>query len=171
MLSSLVEDLLQTSKSESSRLLHQYSTFGLFQVTKDVIKDFEFDKQHDITLDGEQHLQITADKTQVEQVIINLLNNAVKYTPSGGNIVVKIEKQENEVKVTVIDTGIGISEDKTPYIFERYYRGDHPVLNVSGLGLGLFTSREIIKSHDGEMGVSSQEGKGSAFWFTLPLKG
>jgi two-component system CheB/CheR fusion protein len=167
-LSSLVEDLLQTSKTDASRLLRQYSSFSLFQLVGQVIKDLEFDQKHQISISGNRDVEVTADKAQIEQVIINLLNNAVKYTPAGGSIVVNIEKLESEVKVTIEDSGIGIAEDKLLYIFERYYRGDHPVLNVSGLGLGLFTSREIIKSHDGEIAVSSQEGEGSAFWFTLP---
>lgn len=168
-LTSLVEDLLQVSKSESGRLLQQLSSFSLSALIETVIKDLEFNQKHELKVSGERDLEITADKEQLAQVMINLLNNAVKYTPAGGRILIEIEKLDNDVRVTVKDAGIGIPVDKLPYIFDRYYRGDHPVLNVSGLGLGLFTSKEIIKSHHGEMGADSQEGKGSTFWFSLLL--
>ena len=100
--------------------------------------------------------------------MINFVNNAIKYAPESKEIRVNIKKVNDLVKVSVTDEGPGITEDRVPHLFDRYYRVDSTGLKYSGLGLGLYISAEIIKKHKGEIGVYSEPGKGSTFWFTLP---
>ena len=96
------------------------------------------------------------------------VNNAVKYAPHSKEILIRIEKVNNMAKVSVIDKSPGISPEKIPHLFDRYYRVDSSGSQYSGLGLGHYISAEIIKKHSGEIGVDSELGKGSTFWFTLP---
>jgi signal transduction histidine kinase len=97
------------------------------------------------------------------------VNNAIKYAPGTKEIYANIEKINNMAKVSVSDNGPGIATEKLPYLFDRYYRVDSSGMQYSGLGLGLYISAEIIKGHNGQIGVDSELGKGSTFWFTLPL--
>jgi signal transduction histidine kinase len=114
-------------------------------------------------------LQVYADENAIDQVIVNLVNNAVKYAPDSKKIKVFIEGNPNFVKVSVKDSGPGIPGEQLPLLFNRYYQAEAPKHRNPGLGLGLYISSEIIKQHGGEMGVESEPGKGSTFWFTLPV--
>jgi signal transduction histidine kinase len=93
----------------------------------------------------------------------------VKYAPNSKEIIFNIERVGNSARISVTDTGPGIPAEKLAHLFERYYRTDAAGYQNSGLGLGLFISAEIIRKHGGEIGVESEVGKGSTFWFTLPL--
>lgn len=123
---------------------------------------------HKITVIGED-VAINADQARIEQVLNNLVNNAVKYAPQSRDIELKLEVQPTCVKISVKDHGPGISEEQIPHLFERYWRASHDGASYSGLGLGLFICAEIVKRHGGEIGVESEIGKGTTFWFTLPL--
>jgi signal transduction histidine kinase len=122
----------------------------------------------ELIVEGDEGLQVTADDDRIEQVIINLLNNALKYAPASKKIFLIAEQEGESVKVSVKDSGPGISPDKIPYLFDRYYRADYTGQQYSGMGLGLYISREIILRHNGKIGVDSEVGTGSTFWFTLP---
>jgi len=100
----------------------------------------------------------------------NLVNNAIKYAPNSLTIDIIIEKTVDSAKISVQDYGKGISADKQTHIFNRYYRIDSTVENGSSLGLGLYICSEIIKKHNGDIGVISELEKGSTFWFTLPVQ-
>jgi signal transduction histidine kinase len=126
--------------------------------------------KHSIHIQGDKELEIYADEHRIDQVIVNLVNNAVKYAPDSKDIFITIEKEQDQVKIAVRDDGPGISEDKIPHLFDRYYRVHSTGYQGSGLGLGLYICAEIIKRHGGEIGVESELGKGSTFWFTLPLQ-
>jgi two-component system CheB/CheR fusion protein len=121
---------------------------------------------------AERDVNVHAGRTGglIDQVLINLVNNAVKYAPESKEIVINIESVDNMVKVSVIDKGPGVILEKKVHLFERYYQADNNGNSYSGLGLGLYISSEIIKKHEGEIGVDSEVGKGSAFWFTLPIE-
>jgi len=114
-------------------------------------------------------LEVDADPQLIDQVIVNLVNNAVKYAPLSKDIIISVQPEQGFAKVSVIDFGPGISQDKLPYIFDRYYRIDTGTAQFSGLGLGLYICAEIIYKHGGNVGVESKRGEGSTFWFTLPL--
>jgi two-component system CheB/CheR fusion protein len=111
---------------------------------------------------------ITADGAKIEQVLINFLNNAVKYSPDAARIEVKVITSEGQAVVSVKDFGIGIPSQHLEDIFNRYFRAN-PDSSSGGLGLGLYISKEIILRHNGDIGVESKEGEGSVFYFSLPL--
>lgn len=110
--------------------------------------------------------QVKADSSRLQRVFVNLVSNALKHTKSG-TILIKAEEEENFIKVTVKDTGSGISEEDMPHIWERYYKGKH---SETGTGLGLFICKFIIESHGGKIWAESEVGKGTSFMFTLPVE-
>jgi signal transduction histidine kinase len=113
-------------------------------------------------------VEVVADRNKIDQVLVNFVNNAVKYAPESKEITILLEQLPQKVKVSVIDKGQGIPEQNIPHLFNRYYQVKNEQTKVKGLGLGLYISAEIIKKHQGEIGVDSVLGKGSTFWFTLP---
>jgi two-component system phosphate regulon sensor histidine kinase PhoR len=101
----------------------------------------------------------------------NLIENAVKYTPEGGTVTVAAEAYDGFCRLTVTDTGIGIPETDLPRVFERFYRVDKArSRQMEGTGLGLSIVKHLVQAHGGEVGVKSEVGKGSEFWFTIPLE-
>lgn len=126
--------------------------------------------KYNLVFEGDKKLQVYADEDRIEQVVVNFVNNVVKYAPDSTDICLKAQKVRNVAKISVRDTGPGISMEQIPRLFERYYRADYSGMRYSGLGLGLYISSEIIKQHGGEIGVDTKLGKGSTFWFTLPLE-
>lgn len=114
---------------------------------------------------------VTADPQMIEEVLDNLVDNAVKYSPAGGKISISVNHDNEVVKVTVSDEGMGISEKGQKHLFERFYRVERgPGQVTKGLGLGLFICKTIIEAHGGAIRVSSREGKGSQFTFSLPIR-
>ena len=123
-----------------------------------------------IIYEGEKNITVHADKDKIEQVLVNFVNNAVKYAPASKEIRVKVITEGVLARVMVIDNGPGIPGERLPDLFKRYYRvHSNDGNNISGLGLGLYISAEIIRQHGCDIGVDSQLGQGSTFWFTLPL--
>jgi two-component system phosphate regulon sensor histidine kinase PhoR len=112
--------------------------------------------------------EVQADPDRIEQVLINLLHNAIKFTPPGGKIDMTAKSGENEVIFAVRDTGIGISPEDLPRIFERFYKADRARTSV-GTGLGLSISRHLVEAHNGRIWAESEQGKGSTFFFSLPI--
>jgi signal transduction histidine kinase len=124
---------------------------------------------HRMYVKGHTHLQITADRQRIEQLLINLLTNAIKYSPSDTEIEILLEALPHVVKVSVKDQGIGIPPEKQSKVFDRFYRADNTNKNISGLGIGLFICAEIVKRHKGTIGVKSDHGQGATFYFTITL--
>lgn len=113
---------------------------------------------------------IKGDQQRLVQVLINLISNAIKYSPQGGTVTVKARREENEVLISVHDEGIGIPEENQEKIFTKFYRvdsSDHR--EIGGTGLGLSICKEIIELHGGKIRVESHEGEGTRFTFSLPL--
>jgi two-component system phosphate regulon sensor histidine kinase PhoR len=122
-----------------------------------------------LTVHCEPALQpIVADPPRLEQVLVNLIHNAVKFTPRGGSIHVYASQADGVVEFSVQDTGVGIPEENITRIFERFYKTD-PARNKSGTGLGLAIAKHLVEAHGGQIGVESREGKGSRFFFTIPV--
>jgi two-component system phosphate regulon sensor histidine kinase PhoR len=112
---------------------------------------------------------VPADKDRVRQVIANLVHNAIKFTPAGGMITITGRELEGSVVVDIADTGIGIPKEDLPRVFERFYKGDKARAG-EGTGMGLAIAKHVIEAHSGSIWVRSEEGKGSTFSFSLPLK-
>jgi len=169
-LMAIVTDLLDVSKIQSGKMQLNKTSYDFTESLKECVAETMLhDPAHEISVIEAGPVTITADKLRIEQVIVNLLSNAIKYSPSGLQIQVKIEQKDTEIKCSVTDQGIGIPAEQQPFLFDRFYRVDDSSAMFPGLGLGLYISSEIVKKHHGKIGLYSEAGKGSTFWFTLPL--
>lgn len=166
----LIDDLLNTTRTKEGQLHLNYKSFNLYEMLETCCSHIRMREKYRLILQGSKDIFIEADEARIEQVVVNFVNNAVKYAPDQREIHISVEKTEGKVQVSVKDFGPGIPADKIPYIFDRYYRADYSGVQYSGLGLGLYISAEIIKKHRGEIGVNSELGAGSTFWFTLPVQ-
>jgi signal transduction histidine kinase len=121
-----------------------------------------------VTVEGKPY-PVHADSDMLAQVITNLLSNAVKYSPRGGTIRLAVRNRGANVEVAIADEGVGIPQDKLPYIFEKFYRVDTTLTReTGGAGLGLANARYIVEGHGGSIRVDSRHGEGSVFTFTIP---
>jgi PAS domain S-box-containing protein len=165
----LVGDLLNFSKLEQGELPLNKSRFTLSDVIDGCCTHIQLIGNYYIKFVGDHSLEVYADMLKIDQVVVNLVNNAVKYSPDTYEILVNVEKIGNMAKVSITDKGNGISPENLPHLFKRHYRVNKAESNNSGLGLGLFISAHIIEQHGGEIGVESKIGEGSTFWFTIPI--
>ena len=170
----MVNTLLDISRIESRRIEIKIAPHDLPQLIKDVV-DFLMpqidNKNIKIELNLPPYLEVYMDRNLIERVLINLINNAIKFTPSGGRITVSCQKKEKKAVVSVEDTGCGIAKDDLEKIFNEFFRADNPVnREVKGAGLGLSLVRRIIDIHKERIWVESQLNKGTTFYFTLKLK-
>lgn len=170
-ISSLVSDLLDVSKIQTGKLYLDFTTFDFQTLLHEVIELSQFSSiTHQIELDSDSIvLPVQADRQRVEQVLINLISNAIKYSPEASKIVIRVRKTDLEVRVGVKDFGFGIESDQMINIFSRFFRVESIASHISGLGIGLYITKEIVERHNGRIWVESEHGKGSEFFFTLPL--
>ena len=165
----LIEDLLNASMANKGHLHINQKVFNMCQMIKECCSDVHLEDKYILKIEGDEEVEVFADSIRIEQIVINFINNAIKYAPKSTEILIKIDKTVNEVKVAVIDKGPGIPLEKIEHLFDRYYRVDNSGSNYTGLGLGLYICSEIIKKHGGKIGVDTKLGNGSAFWFILPM--
>jgi PAS domain S-box-containing protein len=170
-LNTLVEDLLDVSKIEAGKLQMSVELFDIRALLEDVIEMIAFsNSSFNITLDTTfEKLMVTGDPNRIEQVFINLLTNSVRYSSGEKQVIVKLTSTANDVQVSVKDFGMGIAAEQLEHIFARFYRVDNETSSISGLGIGLYLSHEIVTRHGGRMLAESELGKGSTFNFVLPL--
>jgi two-component system phosphate regulon sensor histidine kinase PhoR len=173
-LAALINDLLDLSKIESGKMNMSLVSLDPAKLLKGAVKVMEKQaKARSISLgiDLEPGLpQVKADETLFTQVMVNLLENAIKYTPEGGSVTVSAKKDNESLQVNVVDTGIGIPEKDLSRIFERFYRVDKArSRELGGTGLGLSIVKHIVQAHHGRVWVTSVPGTGSTFSFTIPL--
>ena len=168
----LINDMLDITRIRSGELQYHFEWFNFNECIEDVVAASQASKSsHRIELNAAELPDIQGDKERIGQVINNLINNAVKYSPGKDKVEITAFVEDGFIKVKVKDLGIGIPKDKQTKIFERFYRVEALSKNTfEGLGLGLFISMEIIKKHKGQIGLESDEGIGSEFWFTIPIK-
>lgn len=169
----LVSDLLELSRLDSKETRWNKTAVNSGQIVKEVVSKLHMSikqKNQEIKVDiPEDTPDIFADKDKMEQVLQNILSNAIKYTPEEGKIYVKLEKSNNMVKITIEDTGVGIPKDDLPRIFERFYRVDKTrSREQGGTGLGLSIARELVEAHDGKIDIKSQLGKGTSVIVSIP---
>ncbi len=169
-LTDLVKELLDVSKIQSGKLDYNISRFNFNEMIDLAVDDIRYaSSKHSIVKTGSAEGEVTGDKYRLQQVVNNLLTNAVKYSPDSPDVFIHIEQTSNEIKVAVKDNGIGIPKHILNRIFERYYRVEEHAIQFQGLGIGLFICSEIIKRHNGKLWVESEQGKGSTFYFTIPV--
>lgn len=168
----LVDDLLDVSKIKAGRLSYNLDVINLKNVVANCIDiATHMYPAYTIEVENTTDFMIKGNTERIEQVLMNLINNAVKYSNGSKKVIVKTGKHGKCVRVSITDFGIGLSEEQKYKIFERFYRVEDKKNMTSGLGMGLYISSEIIHTHNGKIGVDSKLGEGSTFYFDLPLEG
>ncbi|MEL7006559.1 MAG: HAMP domain-containing sensor histidine kinase, partial [Bacteroidota bacterium] len=169
-LEGFINDLLDVSRIQAGKLKLHKETFNFDTLVKETVESMNHTAmEHTINFEGSSGVVLEADRGRIEQVIINFINNAIKYSPQSFKVWVLVKKTDKHVQLSVIDSGIGIPVNKVDKIFDRFFRIEEQSNHISGLGIGLNICRDIIKMHQGEIGVDSMEGKGSTFYFRLPI--
>jgi signal transduction histidine kinase len=171
-LADLVQDFAAVNRIENNQFTYHFERLDLTDFIKQVVDLFPVDaRRYPMRVRVEPDLVVRADRRRLQQALLNLLNNAVKYSPRGGNLaVIAFPDKEGNAKVSVHDEGIGIRAEDLPKLFNKFTRlFDKRAINIGGSGLGLFITRSIIEAHGGHMTVESEWGKGSTFGFVLPL--
>jgi PAS domain S-box-containing protein len=169
-LSYLINDLLNSTGIKNGQLNLNRIIFPVKELLASCCDTFTVDGIYQINIQGDVDTMVYADYHKIEQVIVNLVNNAIKYAPNSHLIAIRVDNLSTLVRITVSDNGPGIAPEHLDKIFERYYRADEKKSHTSGLGLGLYISSEILRRHNGTMGVESKLGEGSSFYFTLPVQ-
>ena len=172
-LTSIVESLLTLSRADSGQIQMQVSVFPLMALVREAAALMEVlieDKQLTFTLTGEENAGVEADRLYVRQAIVNILHNAVKFTPVGGSICARVGcRPDFRVELSITDTGPGIPSEKLPSVFERFCRLDEARTGENnGAGLGLAVAKWAVEANDGEIGAVSHMGAGATFWIRLP---
>lgn len=167
----LVGDFLNLSKIETDKVVLQKELLSLPELVAEAVADIQLVAPgYAISMHASgDPLLVNADREKIMQVLTNMLNNAVKYSPDEKDVMVHIFREGNDAVVTIEDRGIGIKPAEYEKIFERFYRADPNNIRVSGFGIGLYISAEIIRRHDGQIGVKGNKEKGSCFYFRLPV--
>lgn len=164
----LINDLLDDSRIETGKLYMRFAPVDLNRLIQTVVRKMKvINKNHNILYKKSKEISIIGDVSRIEQVLVNLISNAAKYSPIFSTITLRSEKLNDKIKVSVIDEGQGIPIEKQKLIFDRFYQVKEK--SNKGFGLGLYISKEIVNAHKGKMWVESRVGKGSTFNFTLHL--
>ncbi len=170
----LVGDILELSKIQSDVESLKIETFDLHEMINHILNKFHYleeTKEYHFVYENDKEIMIAADKRKIEQVIYNLVGNAINYVGEDKTVVVQLKEKQDSVLVEVIDHGKGIDEEELHFIWDKYYKVDKThQRNVVGTGLGLSIVKNILVRHDFVYGVKSKKGKGSTFYFEIPTK-
>ncbi len=170
-MTAMINGFLNISRLEAGKIDIKKEPFDLYRLLQEIVDETRLIlNTHTISLVESGPVEINADRDKISSVISNLISNAVKYSPNGKRIEIECRANANSVVVCVKDEGIGINSQDLDKIFDRYYRVEtDDTQHISGFGIGLYLSAEIIKRHEGEIWAESESGKGSAFYFSLPI--
>lgn len=167
----LVNDILTLSKMQSELDSLELTEFDLTKLIKDILKRYKIYKEtldYNFIYDENEKLMIKADQKKIEQVIYNLINNAINYTGDDNKVIIKTIKKEDTIRVEITDTGKGIKKEDIPYIWDKYYKNEKKhKRNVVGTGLGLSIVKSILELHKYEYGVISKKNTGTTFYFEI----
>jgi len=167
----LISDLLDVTKINAGKMYYAKEQVNFRDLITQSIESLQHTiTSHEIILETVPEITYVGDQLRLEQVLHNFMSNAVKYSPKASKIVVNSQVDENNIIVSVQDFGIGIARENIDKLFDRYYRVDNTAMRLEGLGLGLFISAEILRKHGGSFWIESEIGKGSTFYFRLPLQ-
>jgi len=173
-LTNLINDLLNVNKLTSGSFMLHKRIFDVNALIEKLVTDFNhINTTHAIIKKGTITESIIGDENRIEQVITNLLTNAIKYSPKGSKVIVHtaLDKNKENVLISVQDFGFGINKKDQGKIFERFYRTkDKDEGEITGFGLGLYITKEIVSRHNGRIWVESKKGKGSTFYVSLPIR-
>ena len=166
----LVSNLLDVSKLNAHKMAYRFEEFNFGEMIQESIERMQqLTEKHTIVLEQNAKVLFSGDKLRLEQVINNLISNAIKYSPAADKIIIKSFVVLNELYVSVKDFGIGIAPENLENIFTAYYRVKNTSADFEGLGIGLYLCSEIVKSHLGKIWVHSEPAQGSTFYFKLPI--
>ncbi|RZK73304.1 MAG: PAS domain S-box protein [Pedobacter sp.] len=170
-MTNMVQDFLNLARLEGGNILVKKEPFALELLIEEALNETQFlTTNHTIVSNTCSGISINADKEKLSQVLINLIGNAIKYAPNGGNITINCTQHGEKVRIAVSDEGVGISMADQKKLFNRFYRvKNEKVKNVSGFGIGLYLVSEIVRNHDSKIEVESEEGIGSTFYFDLEI--
>ncbi|HLZ62283.1 MAG TPA: PAS domain-containing sensor histidine kinase [Ktedonosporobacter sp.] len=169
-LTKLISDLLDIAKIQTGKLTLREEAFALDELVVEIVDMLQGTTRHQLLLEQRAPVLVFGDQDRIGQVLINLLTNAIMYSPQADKVAICLEKEQGNVVVSVQDFGIGIAEDQIEKIFEQFYQAADPLEKTyPGLGIGLYISSEIIKQHHGRIWVQSKKGAGSTFMFCLPV--
>lgn len=171
-LQKLIGDLLDVSKIQTGQLSLNLAPVSIVSLIHNSIENVAH-LYHDrkiVTKQNVPDITILADNYRLEQALNNLLTNAIKYSPASSTVFIDVKVLEKQLRIDVIDNGIGISKKDQKRVFERFFRSEALAPVISGLGMGLYISYQIVKQHNGDIGVESEAGKGSTFFILLPLQ-
>lgn len=171
-LEKLVNDLLDVSRINSGQMVYDIAEFQFEDILNETVSHFrDISQKHSIKIAHSVPTMIKGDRSRIEQVLNNLINNAIKYSPDADTIIIGTNKKDSELIVSVQDFGVGIEQKDISMLFDKFFRTEKDFYRFQGLGLGLFISNEIVNRHGGKIWAESQPGKGSVFYFTLPVAG
>jgi signal transduction histidine kinase len=172
-MSSIIENLLLLAKGDIGKSAFRFEEVALAPIIKELHEDGEMlaERKHiRVTLEKVQELSVSGDTIRLRQLVLNLLDNAIKYTPEYGTVALSLVRENGSAKITVQDNGIGIPPEDQPKIFDRFYRVDKGrSREMGGTGLGLSIAQWITEIHGGTIFVQSEVNKGSRFSVLLPL--
>lgn len=167
----LLHSLLDTTRISKGHLTLRFTTFDINDLIEECATELRALSDHKLRLDLKGRGTVWGDPERIRQALVNLVTNAIKFSPPGSEVIVSSLPEDGHIKVLVQDFGIGIPKEAQVQVFDRYFRITGPERDAdTGLGLGLYISAEIIKGHGGTIGVMSEVGKGATFYFTLPTK-
>lgn len=167
----MIQDFLDLAKMEDGKIQLNLEIYDIKELIEEITSDPQFiSSRHQLKLTVPANAMIQADRGKIGQVLINLLGNAIKYSPNGGTITIGTTIEGEQVKIYVNDQGLGISPLHQKRLFDRFYRiNDDRIKSVSGFGLGLYLVAEILRYHGSNISLTSEEGVGSTFYFNLPI--
>jgi two-component system, sensor histidine kinase and response regulator len=169
-LNSLIVDLLDTSRIENGRLKFNESLFNFSKLLKESVEMIsQIYPDYKIRVSGDSSVLVRGDETRLEQVILNYMTNAIKYSPDIRELELHSSVEDNFLVVSVKDFGIGIPKENQADVFRKFYRVEGSAKRFQGLGVGLYICFEIIRRHNGKCWLESEAGKGSTFYFSLPV--
>lgn len=170
-LTNLINDFLDIQRMESGKQQYDMEPCRVDELIMGVIQQFKHEKSHALSLvDRAPSVTVRGDKDRLTQVFMNLVSNAVKFSPNGGNVEITLKNEKQDLVISIRDEGLGISKDDIKNLFQKFKRIDNSERRkIGGTGLGLAITKEIVKKHQGEIWIESEEGKGTTVYVKLPL--